>query len=190
MRLAELKELYKSMVRQGLERYKFEYSFRGAQFDVLYFIDDFPHKLAFGIVKENYYFEINVREGFEVTPFIDDLTTFCKILNLKYDPSNRFHPLVFFEELKQSIPNKALISSIPEPHEIAVYRNDVEESEKIYFKGWLDNTKTGNKVSEKNLIKTKKLLSVKAYEMCKERNISSRWSPSPKDQKSFTLPCK
>lgn len=62
---------------------------------------------------------------------------------------------------------------MPLPKDIAPFRPDVEEADKIYFKRWQDNTKAGKNVRPGNLEKTKKWLSLKAYELCKRKNISS-----------------
>ncbi|WP_269919649.1 DUF6037 family protein [Mycobacterium sp. Z3061] len=69
-----------------------------------------------------------------------------------------------------------------------MYRKNVEEANKIYFVRWLDNNKTGKRVSAENLEKTRKLLSYEAYLMCKTRNISSCWSANPSDENIFKLP--
>ena len=51
----------------------------------------------------------------------------------------------------------------PQPKDIIRYTNNVEEKDKIYFCGWRDNTKRGDKVTKSNLYKTRKLLDYNAY---------------------------
>lgn len=189
MKLEGLKELYKSMKQQGIERYKFGFRFHKVKFDVLYFIDEVPNILAFGIKNHNFYFEIPVKKGFEIEPYFNNhYGNFCRIMGFKFNPEQPFRPVIFFEQFNNKVPLQAKASHIPRPSEIAVYRNNVEEAEKIYFKGWLDNNISGNSVNPKNLEKTKKLLSYEAYLRCKKKNISSRWSPHSKDEKPFELP--
>ncbi|MER2005805.1 MAG: DUF6037 family protein [Psychrobacillus sp.] len=188
MKLGGLQELYSSMKKQKIERYKFDFKFRKVKFDVLYFIDEKPNKLAFGIKQHNYYFEIPVQVNFEIKPFLEEYNKFCRIMGFSYDPNNPFSPVSFFEEFNKHIPFIAVNNNIPKPSEIAIYRNKVEESEKIYFYRWRDNTKAGKNVSLKNLEKTKLLLSYEAYLMCKNKNISSCWSSNPNDEKQFKLP--
>jgi hypothetical protein len=179
MKIAGLKNLYKSMKQQNVERYKF---------DVLYFIDEQPNILAFGIKQHNYYFELPVTRGFEIKPFLHNYNEFCKIMGFKYNPDAPFKPFLFFQEFNKQIPYNALPKNTPKPHEIAVYRKEVDEADKIYFVKWRDNTKAGHQVSNENLEKTRKLLSYKAYIMCKNKNISSCWSSVPTEEKPYRLP--
>ena len=180
-----LSHLYRSMREQGIERYKFNFRFNNFKFEAIYFIDDSPHILSFGIIEHNFYFEVEVRKGFNIGAYIDDINKFRKIMGLQYDENNPFHPSIFYDVFDEQIPQKANKKGIPKPHDIALHRNDVMESEKIYFLGWLDNNKSGKKVQLENLEKTRKLLSYKAYLRCKEKNISSRWSPFSSDEKKF-----
>ncbi|WP_240339690.1 DUF6037 family protein [Halobacillus ihumii] len=188
MKLSGLGNLHSSMRDQSIDRYKFNFTFNNVKFDVMYFIDEKPNILAFGIVKHNYYFEIPVKEGFYIKPFLEEYSKFCKIMGFKYQPDNPFRPSKFFEEFNGQIPSNAKHKNVPKPHQIAVYRNDVEESEKIYFVKWRDNTKAGHQVSPENLEKTRKLLSYKAYLRCKKKNISSCWSVNSSDENKYYLP--
>lgn len=176
------------MKSQQIDRYKFEFIFQNVNFDVLYFIDELPHILAFGIKQHNYYFELPVNKGFEIKPFLEKYNEFCKIMGFQYNPNSPFKPFIFFEQFDKQIPLKAITKNIPKPSQIALYRNKVEEADKIYFVKWRDNKKAGHQVSDENLEKTRKLLSYQAYCMCKEKNISSCWSAFPSDEKTFTLP--
>jgi hypothetical protein len=176
------------MKQQNIERYKFDFYYQSVKFDILYFIDEVPNKLAFGIKHHNYYFETPVRKGFEVTAFLHEYNKFCKIMGFTYNPESPYKPAFFFEEFNKHIPNVATKTNIPKPSEVAVYRNQVEEVDKIYFVKWRDNTKDGKKVSPENLEKTRLLLSYEAYLMCRDKNISSCWSPNPIDEKPFKNP--
>ncbi|MCM3441558.1 DUF6037 family protein (plasmid) [Metabacillus halosaccharovorans] len=188
MKLDALKAIYRSMKRQGINRYKFDFIYKSVKFDVFYFIDEIPNKLAFGIKVHNYYFETPVKKDFEIKAFIHEYNKFCKIMGFKYDPDNRYKATYFFEELNNKIPQNAMILNVPKPSQIAVYRNNIEESSKVYFVKWRDNTKAGHKVSHENLEKTRLLLSFEAYLMCKEKNISSCWSNNSNDERQFKLP--
>ncbi|WHX41193.1 DUF6037 family protein [Mesobacillus sp. AQ2] len=188
MKLNGLKGLFKSMKHQAIERYKFDFIYQNVKFDVLYFIDEVPNILAFGIKQHNYYFEIPVRKEFEITAFLDEYNKFCKIMGFTYNPDSPYKPAYFFEEFNKHIPNIAIQTNIPKPSQVAVYRDKVEEADKIYFIKWRDNTKTGKNVSLKNLEKTRLLLSYDAYLMCKAKNISSCWSSLPSEENQFSLP--
>ncbi|EOR22390.1 hypothetical protein A499_18414 [Niallia nealsonii AAU1] len=185
MELTGLKNLYKSMKEQSIIRYKFDFKYNNFKFSVIYFIDEVPNKLAFGIKDHNFYFEVSVNNFF-VKNFIENLNEFCRIMGFSYNSKNKFHPSFFFEEFNKHIPNHALKTNVPKPSEIATFRSDIEESDKVYFIGWKNHTVRS--VSLENLDKTRKLLSFQAYNMCKRKNISSCWSMLPSDEIEFYLP--
>jgi hypothetical protein len=76
MKIDGLKKLYKSMIEQKIERNKFDFTFNEVQFDVQYFIDEIPNILPFGITDHDYYFEISVKKGFEIEPFLKNYRQF------------------------------------------------------------------------------------------------------------------
>lgn len=88
-------------------------------------------------------------------------------MNLNYDPENPFNTSYFFQEFNKKIPQKVKSNNVPKPHEIDQFRRDIEENERIYFLGWRDNKIRNQDVSPENLMKTKLLLGMKAYERCK-----------------------
>jgi len=180
MVLDGLKNLYRSMKRQDLERARFQYKHRDLTFDVFFFIDENPFCLLFGAVQFNFAFEFAVRAGFVIEPRLssDDYKALCAALGLKYDPNNPFSVKAFLEKFNEHIPNEIPPGSI-RPEQIAIYRRDVEEAEKIYFFQWRDNTAWGKNVTTDNLSKTKRILGNRAYEVCLKRNISSCWTDDP-----------
>ena len=91
-------------------------------------------------------------------------------------------------KINKRIPKRADKRGVPKPRDVAHYRNNVEENEKIYFCGWWDNTVRNEKVQEKNLNKTRKWLSEEAYKMCKKKNISSCWTANQSKEIDFNLP--
>lgn len=190
MKLNGIQSLYSGMRGQSIDRYRFDYKNGKGHFDIFFFIDEQPFILLFGAKGGNFSFEVQVKKGFEIQTMLDK-ETFNKLLDflgIKYSPQNPFSTNKFFQDFNQNIPNSARLSNIPKPQEIIKYRKNVEESEKIYFWKWLDNTKQGNHVSEENLEKTKKILGIKAYERCKKKNISSCWTNDKSKEKAATLP--
>lgn len=189
MKLDNLLPLYAFMKNNKINRYQFEFDFRGKNFDVLYFIDEIPNILAFGIKNHNYYFEMKVKKGFIIDAVLKDYNSFVRIMGFKYDANNKFKPSIFFTELNTFLPNVPLnLNNTPKPHEVAVYRNNVEEAEKIYFTGWINHKEGKGKVSPENLDKTRQLLAYEAYITCQNKNISSRWSAHLKDYKDYYEP--
>jgi hypothetical protein len=189
MKLNGLISLYNDMKKNNIDRYRFDYQNGKGKFDIFFFIDEQPFILLFGARSSNFSFELEVKNGFNINATFDNetYTKLLKFLEIKYSKDNPFRPNKFFQNFNQNIPFKTNKYNIPKPHQIIKYRQNVEESEKIYFFGWLDNDKKGNQVSEDNLEKTKQILGIKAYERCKYKNISSRWTDDESKQKDFCL---
>ncbi|ROS05583.1 hypothetical protein EDC56_1122 [Sinobacterium caligoides] len=158
--------------------------------DVFFFIDDKPFVLLFGVKAANFSFEVEVGKGFAIDPQLDPATykNLCAALGLKYDPENPFKPFDFFKEFNKSIPGQAASSQKADPHDVVIYRPDVDEADKVYFLKWRDNTKRGENVQSVNLDKTSKLLGEKAYARCRQKNISSCWTDQKKLAKIVTPP--
>ncbi|ELK43371.1 DUF6037 family protein [Brevibacillus borstelensis] len=189
LKLTGLKELYTDMKAKGIKRYKFAFTYNKVGFDIFFFTDEIPFKLMFGVKAHNFYFEVNVNNGFIIDTNIGDkYTQLRKILGVQYDPDNPFKTFYFFTEFNKRIPQFANVKNTPEPSDIASYRKDIEESDKIYFMGWRDNEKRGDKVSSENLYKTRLLLDYEAYLICKRKNISSRWTHDKSLAQKFHLP--
>ncbi|HEF7293002.1 DUF6037 family protein [Bacillus wiedmannii] len=189
MKLDGLVQLYEEMKEQGIKRYRFDFTFNKVTFDVFFFIDESPFKLMFGAKMKNFYFELDVKPGFVINTYLGEkYGELCKVLGLEYDEKHPFQSSYFFEEFNKKIPATVKVHNQPQPHEVAMYRKDVEESEKIYFWGWLTHVNTGKNVTPENLEKTEKILGVDAYKTCKQRNISSRWTDDRSKVVAYTEP--
>jgi hypothetical protein len=179
MKLEHLKQLHESMITEGVTRRRFNYTFNKVIFDVFFFTDEVPYKLMFGAIGFNFSFELSVKKNYEINPFLE-ADKFHKLVNdvlkLKYDKNNKFKISTFFINFDNQIPNNFKATHIVNPHDIAVYRSDLEECNKIYFLRWLDNDSKNNKRSPENLEKTKALLGYDAYISVLNRNISSVWT--------------
>lgn len=190
MKLDILEILYNSMIQQKIDRYRFYYRAGKANFDIFFFIDENPSILLFGVKAENFGFELSVDNEFNIDPRLDRDTykKLCSVLGLTYDPERPFKPFNFFKEFDKHIPQKAVISQKAEPHDVANYRSDVEEADKVYFLKWRDNTKRGENVQPDNLKKTRRLIGENAYTLCKNKNISSCWTNKEELARKATLP--
>jgi len=190
MKLNGLYNLYKDMKKNNIERYRFDYKNGKGNFDIFFFIDENPFILLFGAKGGNFSFEIEVKNGFTIDTKLDKETykKLIKFLGIEYSEVDPFSTFKFFEDFNLNIPNKLNVSNIAKPHEVIKYRKNVEESDKIYFWKWLDNTKQGNEVSIENLEKTKRILGEKAYLRCKEKKISSCWTDDENKKREFVLP--
>ncbi|ANV74353.1 DUF6037 family protein [Bacillus cereus] len=189
MKLDGLVDLYEDMKKQGLTRYRFDFTFNKVTFDVFFFIDEKPFKLMFGAKMKNFYFELVVNPGFKINTFLNEkYNELCKVLGLKYDEDNPFQSSYFFAEFNKKIPTKINVNNQLQPHEVAQYRKDVEEFEKIYFWGWLTHANTDRNVTPENLKKTKRWLGIDAYKTCQKNNISSRWTDDRSKVVAYTDP--
>ncbi len=181
MKISGLSSLYKAMLQGGERRCKLQYVHGRVVFNVIFLIDEKPFSLMFGAKGHNVAFEFSVGTGFNVDPVIpkEQYRALCQALGLTYDRANPFSIKSFLEAFSNQIPGLVGSRQMVRPHEISVHRSDFEESEKIYFSGWRDNTVRGENVTLRNLHKTRRLLGEATYESCKKRNISTCWTTNP-----------
>lgn len=184
-----LRPLHKSMLTQGISRQKFSYKHLAVEFDVYFFIDESPYELLFGAKGYNFAFTVIVQAGFKVAPYMkqEDYFRLREILGIKGGSGDPFSITAFLNEFDKKIPTNASTPAIPEPHEISVTR-DVDEAHKRFFFGWRNNDIRGERVSEKNLNKTRELMGVPTYESCLKHNVSSKWTDIEVDKKPVTPP--
>lgn len=189
LQLTEIVGLYRDMVKNEKDRCQFNFNFNNVQFDVMFFIDESPYILMFGVLRENFYFELNVSKNFEIDIYIEEYTRLCKILGLKYDPENPFRTIDFFNEFNRQIPQNINFTNDVNPHHLVAYKaKEIEEGDKRYFFGWLYHGNSGKGYSQGNIEKTKEILGTKAYERCKNKNISSRWTDDVTKMLEYHLP--
>lgn len=190
MRLTGIETLYRSMMDASIDRYRFNYKHGRATFDVFFFIDESPFVLLFGTRGENFYFEVAVAKGFQISTTLNphDFKELCRVLRLEYNPDNRFSTHGFFEDFNAQIPGHIAPAGEVRPHELAKYRSIAEEADKVYFLGWRNNQISGDHVSQTNLDKTRLLLGLKAFNRCSQKNISSRWTDNPQRAVKFYMP--
>lgn len=191
MKLDNLSNLYNDMKQEQINRCKFIFKYNNTVFDVFFFIDEVPFKLALGVRVKNFYLELDVKRGFEINPYINDRKKYrelISVLELSYNSQTPFSPIYLFSKLNESIPLSIASTAKWNPQDTAYYKRDVEEADKIYFCGWFDNNLVNKKVRKQNLKKTKEILGLQAYEMCKSKNISSKWTDKERDLIEFNIP--
>lgn len=191
MKLDGLIQLYKSMRSQDIGRTKFRYQHNHLTFDCLFFIDVEPFELVMGCIGRNFAIFLEIEKGFNIQPFIEPKSTFFDLLNaLKTDKKsdNKFNPFEFFEEFNKQIPDSTKPSNTVKPKDIVKYVSNIEESDRIYFCGWLNNNLQKNQVSEKNLEKTKWFMGQRVYEFAKRRNQSTKWTDDESKARELFFP--
>ncbi len=108
MKLDGLIKLYNDMKSNDIKRYKFIFTYKNVIFDMFFFIDEQPFKLAFGVREENFYFELEVKRSFIINPNLrDKYLKLVEVLGLKYNPQSPFKTIHFFSEFNQKVPQKA-----------------------------------------------------------------------------------
>lgn len=189
MRLTGLAALHRSMREQGMGRVKFRYRLNHLTFECLFFVDTQPFELVMGCLGHNFAIFKQVLPGFEINPFLGDLYGPLRDAlfqdagtNIKLDPST------FFAEFNRHIPDHASPDQRPTPRDIGQYYPSLEQADRLYFCGWLDNTKQGNQVTSANLDKTHRLMGRRAHDFSKQRNQSTRWTNDPNKAVALAIP--
>lgn len=179
MKLSGIIPLYKKLKSNDKTYGVFKYTKNKVDFDIFFDIGNNPFKIGFLVINDDFQLWLDIKTGFVINPFLDktDLNKLIKVLNLKYDPENKFSTKVFFEEFNSRIPNDFRFIKKQELPKLVNYVYNIEESEKIYYNGIIDWDKVnnGNNRQESNLEKTR-LLYPKLYEQIKDKNISVRYS--------------
>ena len=155
------------------------------EFEVIFLIDRTPFELLVGAKGYQLAFILKVQKGFK-TELPDHIYhEICKILNLKYS-KDHFSSAKFLSILDENAPTQCSRHQV-QPHEVAFYkREEIPESEKIYFCGWNDHQADGR--IARNFEKTRELLGEAVADFCEKNNISSMWSAVPHDRKNYTFP--
>ncbi len=180
MHLNQLHNLEKIMRDNDIERYRFEYTHNGHRFDTIFLIDQNPFKLWLGAIRGDFVLGFDVSPNdFSINAYIDgdNYSSLCSFLGLEYQKGKPFSSSAFLTDFDDSIPRVVANfnpRNIPRPRDMVIYHRDVEEADKIYFYGWLDNNKSSKHVSQENLEKTFNLLGARVHEFCRNYNYSTR----------------
>jgi Family of unknown function (DUF6037) len=191
MQLTGLQPLYRSMRQQDIGRTKFRYHLNDLVFECLFFADTAPFELVMGCLGHNFAIFVDVRPGFEITPYIEPTETFFALREALFKgrgSANRFDPVAFFAEFNRHIPSHAAPDQTPTPGDVVRWYPDMEDADKRFFCGWLDNNKKGNQVSVTNLAKTRRLLGQRTHDFAQRRNQSTRWTHEQSKAIAFFMP--
>ncbi|QCP54396.1 hypothetical protein FAZ95_36280 [Trinickia violacea] len=189
IRLAPLERLYRNMQSQGMTKTQFEFRFRQLTFNVIYLAEAFPHELLLGCREHNLFIVVKVPWHFTIATYLrDQYTPLMDALGLQPNPDNPFSTNIFFEAFRAVIPTTTSKANEPTITDIAANRRDVEESEKIYFVGWMQHDGKQSSPTKANLEKTRRLCGQAVYELCLRNHISSRWTDRSDDAWPFSWP--
>lgn len=188
VKLENLKILHEDMIRKKERRCKFRFSFGKVGFEVFFLSDLEEYTLMIGAIGKRFYFELKVSAEYTVPGYIDKYNELCKLLNIKYDPINKFKPEAFLNAINKNTPIEYQTNNKVYVENICQYKSDFEDPNKVYFYGWKDNEINNEKQSPQNYIKTLYLLGKDAAYMCRKFNISSKWTNNPNKKKKFFIP--
>lgn len=179
--LDNIKNLYIGMVKADQARQQFAIEYNNVRADVFFFIDSEPFKLAFGIIGKGLYIELSITRGFKIELPLDTKTYYDIVEGFEINAAMNgpFKPHYFLNHINSRIPQTIKATNHATPASLARYHSSVEESEKYYFIGFKDNTKSGNHVTPQNLEKTLALMGEQAYKLCFQHNLSTCWSADP-----------
>lgn len=165
------------MMKKDESRDLFPFSYNGKNFSCIFVTDITPIRLYLTTLgNAPITFELEINKNYCTSPYLDDYKLLVAYLDIKYDPNYKFKPVDFFEALNRKIPRVFMNApSYKEVIQVASLKRNIEEADKIYFCVWRSNP-LGSSVREKNLEKTRSAFGDQIADMCKQKNISSRWT--------------
>lgn len=179
-----LRILHQDMKNNGKTRAVFPFDFNKKSFSCIFMVDIFPFRLYLTTVGiKPMVFELEIDREYKTKSYIDCYRELVGYLEIKFDPNHKFIPDDFLSALNKKIPNR--FSNEPTYTEVLVVGSkcrSVEDEKKIYFCGWKANP-LGKKVTEMNLEKTRLAFGDQMANICKIKNISSRWTDIKNDEK-------
>jgi hypothetical protein len=196
--LTGLDPLYVDMQTKGISRQRFDYVHRqGAReiiFNVVFICEQRPAYLLFGARGETpmaFLFEAYVRDGrLETNGSLesDEYKALCNLLDLAYDPQNKFSPRRFLAQFNDSpIPRHATDIAVPTPNEVPAPKRIVSDSDRPFFVGWRNNGDSGN-VTDLNYKRTEFAFGRRHADFCRNQNISSCWTARHEERGPIVLP--
>lgn len=182
MTLTGLVPLYQSIRHNNLTYALFDFKKNRITFHVMFDIEAKPYyKLIIIAQGSKFELQLDVKPGFVVNPYIDTkkYKQLTQLLNLKYDPNNKFSPIGFFEEFNSKIPLSYTKSDKTILLEFAENKYNIEKKKKVYFWGRINWKKRER--SEKNTEKTRLLLPLISECIKDKIHISVAYTDVPND---------
>ena len=106
------------------------------------------------------------------------------LLNLKKS-GDQFTSFKLFWKIDAHAPTKCSRQKVSF-RDIAYYKRNVPEADKIFFRGWMHHRADGKTV--RNVEKTRMMMGDQIADFCEKNNISSMWSDKQRDAKPFQPP--
>ena len=179
---SNLKLLVKDMKNHNVSKDRFSFTYK-LKFDVIVAIVETGYELLIGLHTVNFGFVVKVNEHFVAELKDPDYYSLCKYLQLS-NKKQGFNSNVFLNLLSSKIPQKYSGYKYTYKDMIPFAKcKQIDESEKIYFKGWNDHAKDA-----RNFEKTEFYFGKEIADYCRKNNISSLWTSVPSEENTYYFP--
>ena len=190
LRFNNLKQLVPSMIDNEVEKEHFSFVYAKQKIDCVFSFKQYDYELLVGVHEINFGFVVNITQNkngdyiAEITE--QDYKGFCKALHLSYKKDG-FNSNTLLKLLSKKIPIKSSGNKVDyETMSKFVKCRQVDEADKIYFKGWNDHIM--DKRIARNFEKTEFYLGKSVADYCQANNISSLWTDKKSERKKYTPP--
>lgn len=133
------------MRQQDIGRTKFRYHLNDLVFECLFFADTAPFELVMGCLGHNFAIFVDVRPGFEISPYIEPKETFFALRDALFQgqgSDHRFDPVAFFAEFNRHIPSHAAPGQTPTPDDVVRWSRILRMRTNAFFAaGWTTTSK-------------------------------------------------
>ncbi|MBB2169317.1 hypothetical protein HLH36_13290 [Gluconacetobacter aggeris] len=196
IRLTVLNPLLTSMRNQGITRCVFRYRRGEVQFSVVFTTETnnalYPLALLFGFSgPPTFAFIFFGDNNLNFSTFLEsgEYKKLCSILNLKYDPNNKFSPAEFLRNFAGSgqIPQQVSPTMIPTPDQVPAPARYVSDADRPYFSRWM-YLPEGNQVSDANYNRTLFSFGLQCATFCRNQRISSCWTAVQPNEPNYDPP--
>ena len=190
LRFDNLKQLVPSMIKSGIEKEHFSFIYAKQKIDCIFSFTQYGYELLVGVHEINFGFVVTIiqnRNGDYIAEITDqDYINFCKALHLSYK-NDGFSSNTLLKLLSQKIPIKTSGNKIDyETLTRYIKCKQVDEADKIYFKGWNDHLKDQRKAQ--NFDKTEFYFGKSVADYCRANNISSMWTYKKSEREKYKNP--
>lgn len=185
-----LSTLIPDMMNNHLDKEHFAFNYSNQTIDCILSFSNGHYELLVGIHALNYGFVVTIYQN-GVGAYVAEITDnvyrdFCRVLNLSYR-GDGFTSNTLLKLLSSHIPpaSSGVKITYKTMRQYTKCR-PVEESEKIYFKGWNNHVVDKNKAH--NFDKTEFYFGKKVADYCRRNNISSLWTNIYRDETRYRNP--
>jgi len=182
------------MRRAGMDRAHFRFTYNGHEVSAVFFVDVpkkgdtfklMLYRIGVGVVV------LDVHRGYRIETYLhENYDTLRAILGIDRHSRTRWSTAEFFAHLdNKCIPREAhpTRNECRPEHAAQRFRDDIEESDKIYFCGIIDWSMVRpagefeHLPQKANRIKTAALLGQDIADFCVQHHISTKWTADPTD---------